>query len=157
MTIKKIVIISITVCCLLFFVEFFCLAEEHINFAEYWNGFTDSGKQYYLLGLGDGLAKGFLDCVNQFAPNLPEGEEGEKLRSSIPIVINEYFQYINFLSGPDLSYRNAVIKAITDSYKDSANVFIPLAEMSFIVYKKLKGENIELLLQEARKEALQNQ
>ena len=142
--------------CLFSFIEISYLAEEHINFAEYWNIFTDYERQTYLIGLGHGLAKGFLDCVNQFAPNLPEGEEGEKIRASIPIVINKYFQFINFISG-DSSSRNAVITVTTDLYRDSANIFIPLTEMIFIAYKKLNGENIEPLLQEARKEALQNQ
>jgi hypothetical protein len=151
---KKITIIFIVVCCLLNFIEISFLAEEHVNFADYWNVFTDYGKQAYLVGVSDGLAKGFLDCVNQFfygiAPNLPEGEEGEKIRTSIPIVINEYFQYINFISGPGSSNRDAIIKVITDLYKDPANVFIPIAEMSFIAYCKLKGEDIEPLLQKAR-------
>lgn len=145
---KRIVIIFIIVCILLYFVEISCLAGEHVNFADWWNILTDYGKQVFLHGLGHGLGKGFLDAVNQFGLNLPEGE--------VSTVINEYFEYINFISGVDTSKRDAVIKVINDLYKDPANIFIPVAEVSFIAYKKLKGENIELLLQKAREEALQN-
>ena len=146
---KRIIIIIITFC-LLFFVGLSYLAEEPPNFSKRWDSLSDYGKVTYLIGLGEGLGQGFLDCVNWFTPNLPEGEEGEKIRAYIPIGINKYFEYVNFIS----TNGEVVIKVISDLYKNPANVYINTPEMSFLAYRKLKGESIESLLRELREQAL---
>lgn len=50
-----------------------------------------------------------------------------------------------------------IIKVMTDLYKDPANTRISISTMIDVAYQKLKGEDIEPLLQEVRKEAFQNQ
>jgi len=147
---KKIMIIFIIVFCLLSFAVVSYLIEEPPNFSKRWNSLSDYGKIAYLIGLGEGLGQGFLDCVNWLTPYFPEEKEGEKIRAYIPIVINKYFKYRNFIS----TNEEVVIQVISDLYKDPANVYINTPEMSFLAYRKLKGESIESSLRELREEAL---
>jgi hypothetical protein len=147
---KKITIIFIIVIFLLSFVGVSYLAEEPPNFSKRWNSLSDYGKVAYLLGLGEGLGIGFLDCVNWLTPYFPEKKEGEKIRAYIPIGINKYFKYVNFIS----TNEEVVIKVISDLYKDPANAYINTPKMSFLAYRKLKGESIESSLRELREEAL---
>lgn len=147
---KRTIIIFIIAVCLLSFVGLSYLAEEPPNFSKRWDSLSDYGKVAYLIGLGEGLGQGFLDCVNWFTPYFPEKKEGEKIRAYIPIGINKYFEYVNFIS----TNEEVVIKVMSDLYKEPANVYISTPEMSFLAYRKLKGESIESLLRELRERAL---
>jgi len=57
---------------------------------------------------------------------------------------------------PNENPTHNIINAMTELYKDPANTYITYFIMIEIAYQKLKGKNIEPLLREARKEALQN-
>ncbi len=51
-------------------------------------------------------------------------------------------------------HGSATLKIMDDLYKDPANTYIYTTDIIEIACKKLKGEDIEPLLQKARKEAL---
>jgi len=143
----KITIILIIVFCLLYFIEISCLAKEPVNYGEFWNILSEHEKIIYLLGLRDGIKTVTTDCTMRFAPYLRKESESQKVGLDF---FNEYADYVNFLST-----ENATVKKIIDDlYKDPANTYINFITITKIAYQKLKGENIEPLLQEARKGAL---
>mgnify|MGYP001060248416 CR=1 FL=1 len=144
---KKITIIFIIVICLLSFVEISCLAKEPVNYGEFWNILSEHEKIIYLLGLRDGIKTVTTDCTMRFAPYLRKESESRKVGLDF---FNEYADYVNFLST-----ENATVKKIIDDlYKDPANTYIDFSTITKIAYQKVKGEDIELLLQKAREEAL---
>ena len=137
----------IIVFCLLYFIEISCLAKEPVNYGEFWNILSEHEKIIYLLGLRDGIKTVTTDCTMRFAPYLRKESESQKVGLDF---FNEYADYVNFLST-----ENATVKKIIDDlYKDPANTYINFITITKIAYQKLKGENIEPLLQEARKGAL---
>ena len=133
--------------CLLSFVEISCLAKEPVNYGEFWNILSEHEKIIYLLGLRDGIKTVTTDCTMRFAPYLRKESESRKVGLDF---FNEYADYVNFLST-----ENATVKKIIDDlYKDPANTYIDFSTITKIAYQKVKGEDIELLLQKAREEAL---
>jgi hypothetical protein len=143
MTIKKIVIIFIIAFCLLSFMENSCLTQAVLNYGEYWNSLSDKERIIYFIGMRDGMAKGGRDCVEWFAYYLKKEEEPQLVSSNF---IDECYQYDRFLS----SNRDAIIKIVSDLYKDSTNSHIYVSDMCFLAYRKLNGESIEVLLGELR-------
>ena len=145
---KKITIILIIVLCLLYFIEISCLAEEPSSLTpgNFWN---NSGSEEAKLYLIVGFMLGMGGCLDKLT-SIPIGGRGD---SNDVIVIQELVDLHNFLK----NHLEAVYNIVDDLYKDPANTYIQLAQMIEVACQKLKGEDIEPLLQEARKEALQNQ
>ena len=143
MIIKKIAAIFIVTFCLLSFMENSCLAQAVLNYGEYWKSLSDREKIIYFIGVRDGIAKGGRDCVEWFAYSLKKEKEPQLLGADF---IDEYYWYDKFFS----SHRDAIIKVVSDLYKDPINNFIYISDMFFLAYKKLNGESIESLLQELR-------
>ena len=143
MTIKKIVIIFIITFFLLSFMENSCLTQAVLNYGEYWNSLSDKERIIYFIGMRDGMAKGGRDCVEWFAYSLKKEEEPQLVGSNF---IDEYYWYDKFFS----SNRDAIIKVVSDLYKDPTNKFIYVSDMCLLAYRKLNGESIDSLLTELR-------
>lgn len=79
----------------------------------------------------------------------PSNEEMRLLEEEMK-VIKELYDIQSYSA----DYLLDITKVMTDLYKDPANTRISISTMIDIAYQKFKGENIELLLQEARKKAL---
>ena len=143
MTIKKIFVIFMVAFCLLSFTGNSCLAQAVLNYGEYWNSLSDRERIIYFIGMRDGMAKSRRDCVEWLTYSLKKEEESQLVVSNF---IDEYYWYDKFFS----SHRDAIIKVVSDLYKDPINNFIYISDMFFLAYKKLNGESIESLLQELR-------
>ena len=143
MIIKKIAAIFIVTFCLLSFMENSCLAQAVLNYGEYWNSLSDREKIIYFIGVRDGIAKGGRDCVEWFAYSLKKEKEPQLVGADF---IDEYYWYDKFFS----SHRDAIIKVVSDLYKDPINSFIYISDMFFLARRKLNGESIESSLKELR-------
>ena len=123
------------------------LTEELVNWGEFWNCLSNDVRIVYCVGMRDGMAKGIFICVKWMYINITKSE---KSRLLTPVFVIKFDQYCDFLS----SNSEVVIKVVSNLYLNPANSYISPPDMFFIVYQKLKGEDIEPLLQEARKKAL---
>jgi len=135
---KKIIIISIIVFCLLSFMEISFLAEETMSPGEYWNSLTkldrngvkisELVKKNYIRGIGKGI-----------------------LLTVTIIDLNE-LDFDKICDDADfvLQYNEEIMRIMDDLYKDPANVNIKLDWMCLIAYSKLKGEDVELLIKDGR-------
>jgi len=140
---KRIIIIFIIAVCLISFAGIYYLAKEPLNVAKTWESLSIYEKEWYLIGISDGVMKTLAD-FNEYE------KCDEKVREIITLFINEKYDFLPYL----WSNRNAVIKAMSDLYKDLANVYISAPSICFLAIRKLKGESIESSLREARKKAL---
>ena len=146
--IKKIVITFIVVCCLLSFMEISCLAQG--SWGKAWDSISYLEKQFYLMGMTDGLIMcitDFFASTGSYIVGLEDPEERMILTDSIG--------RSNDLLGLITSNHEVIINIMNDLYKDPANTYIFYRNILVLACRKLKGENIEPLLQEARKKALQ--
>ena len=150
---KKIIIIFIIVFCLLSFAGSSCLAQENYkNYGEIWLKLSDGYRVLYIMGFVGGmdlLAIKILPILTlKIKENLLTYEETE--------VIQELLYFRNYFLGlaGDVDVVKNIFNIVTDLYKDPANTYIPTYKMIEVAYQKLKGEDIEPLLQEARKKAL---
>ena len=123
------------------------LTEELMNWDEFWNCLSEDVRIVYFIGMRDGMAKGILDCVEWMYINLTNSEKSQLPKLDFAI---KFDQYCDFLS----SNTDVVIKVVSNLYLNPANSYISPTDMCFIAYQKLKGEDIEPLLQEERKKAL---
>lgn len=144
---KKIIIIFIIVCCLLYFIEIFCLSEESPNqyLGKAWNNLEEGERLFLIAGFSLGMKALFdyaLDEVESITIQT-------KPRNNL--VLKEFMDFRDFLS----NHLEAIYKMVDDLYKDPANMYIEFTQIIKIAYQKLVGEDIEPLLQKARKKALQ--
>lgn len=132
----------IIVFCLLCFMEISCLglSKEPSSFRETWNTFSFRDKLVYITGFSEGITLSMTKLVPVTA-RYSDGGKG----------FSEICDLSNFLKGNHLV---AIIEVIDDLYKDPANTYIPAGYIIEIACQKLKGEDIEPLLQEVRKKAL---
>jgi len=151
---KKIIIIFIIVFCLLLFMGgISCLAKEAISPGGMWNSLDDNNKIIYIKGVSDGM----LACMCKLSDWLPgfTNTDGAALFFAI-LEDNEHF--IGLLQIDDyemfLNQLKIITNIISDLYKDPANTYIDVANMCLIASRKLRGEPIESLLRELRKDAL---
>jgi len=142
------VVLFLITCCLLSCTVISYLAEKPLDVGEYWILLSEFEKMAYHLGVSDGAKETALMWICRLNYYL---NEEDKLWSVKNILFTECVEYINFMSNSGDTH----IKVVTDLYKDPANTYIYLTDMFDIAYQKIKGEDIESLLQEARKEALQ--
>ncbi len=181
---KKIMIISIIVFCLLSFIEISFLAEEPYNWSEFWNLFSVNEQSALLSGIYFGILKGMADGIEHyiycFSPPLKndliyyfvvaemEPEKAAKILSYLivkePGVLRKREESLFYIMGADIVHKltkllesvdQAVIgNVISNLYEDPANAYIPIGEIYILALRKLKGEDIGPLLREARKKAL---
>ena len=78
--------------------------------------------------------------------------------SIIEDILENYYQFVTIFKADDFKTTDAlyktVVNIINDLYKDPANTYISVSNMCLIASRKLRGEPIESLLRELRKDAL---
>ena len=136
---KRIIIVFIIVFCLLSLVAVVSCADEKPGVGELWIAMSPFMQVTYLEGFQDGIA----ECLIAMKPMIISSD-------SYPIVAVELSDLYKFLEERGI----AVLKVVGDLYKDPANTYISFPSMIKIAYQKLKGEDIESLLREAREKAL---
>ena len=147
---KKITIIFIVVLVLLSFVKISSLAKP----SETWNQLKVFDKRVLVFGVRQGawmFMKQLADCrPTQFA--------NSELEVKFLAFYKDAFNFTNlFLTGDaekGIDLWNSLVEVIDDLYKDPANSYVPIANMCLIASRKLRGEPIESLLRELRKDAL---
>lgn len=156
MIIKRVVIIFIIALCLLSFMdmEISCLSQESNKSAgEMWNQLTSETKFLIVVAYTAGIEHCFVELMPflllraEEAP--PSNEELRRLEEEMK-AIKELYEIQSYSA----DYLLDITKVMTDLYKDPANTRISISIMIDIAYQKLKGEDMELLLREARKKAL---
>jgi hypothetical protein len=134
---KRIVIIAVIIFLLISFVKYSCLAKEMPKPGEVWNNFikfdticnhdiSDIIKGYYVRAIAQGI-------IMSTALGVVEGEY-------------DIFDQALFI----VENTDEIIEIMDDLYEDPANINITLGWMCIIACDKLKGEDIEGLLQDAR-------
>ncbi len=137
---------------LLSFTGVSCLAEEPfkgVNCGRIWNSWSNSERNIFLMGTASGMIKCIDDFYNSigFHLILIKLNHDEKLSKLLTLSINENNDFLIFFS----ENRKVIKNAMDDLYKDPANTYIPFRDICYLAYQKLKGEDIEPLLREARK------
>ena len=141
---KRIIIIFIIVCVLLSFVEISYLAEENLPVlnGKFWNMITNFEDSDLIKGA---YIRGVMDGVINTMIKIKSAEDRD--------TAGKCLLQLDFWIGVTGNIK-VIIAIMDDLYKDSANTYIPFYSMCEIAYQKLKGGDIEPLLQEARKKAL---
>ena len=147
---KKINIIFIVVLVLLSFVEISSLAKP----SETWNQLKDFDKGVLVFG----VRQGAWMFMEQLAECRPTQFSNSELEVKFLAFYKDVLNFTNlFLTGDtekSVDLWKSLVEVIDDLYKDPANSYIPIANMCLIASRKLRGEPIESLLRELRKDAL---
>ena len=168
---KRIIIIFIIVICLLSFMEISYFAEKLFNYGETWNSMSENEKGVYLIATQSALFESITAFGDYIVSYFKDKDKGlsvyyEEITTErefdfylerieiFPDISNYCIKYLESLGFKFDFSLGAIIKVITDLYKDPANTYISVASMYLLAGRKLKGEDIEPLLQEARKKAL---
>ncbi len=135
---KRIIIIFIIVVYLMSFVEISCLAEEIPKPGEVWSSFlkldticgqkiSNIVKKIYIRGMGQGM-----EITSTLGLTY---EDNEKIYDQASFIVK---------------HVEEIVEIMDDLYEDPANVHITLGWMCIIACDKLKGEDVEGLIQDAR-------
>jgi hypothetical protein len=118
-----------------------------MNYGQLWLELDSTDRNIFLLGLRDGILYSGNNILSDDTSGLKDLSDIKKEMLSVYI-----FKRYN-----DFNDNMFVLKdIITSLYKEPANSYIRYIEMIDIAMKRLKGEDIEPLLQKAREEALSN-
>jgi len=149
---KRITIILLIAVCLMSFVEIPLAKEGPINYGKVWLEASDLSKAYCIAGFVAGMdlwgIKVLPILTSKIEKRLLTSEENEVI-----LELTELRSYFGGLSENTDGARN-FYNIITSIYEDPANTYIMACKIILFAYKKLKGEDIEPLLREARKKAL---
>ena len=110
--------------------EFSCLAEGTVTAGELWNdiNMSDICKNIYLQGIAGGfILSGTITSITKLS------------------------DWNNFV----LQNNETIIRVMDDLYKDPANTYIDWCLICLVACQKLKGEDVEPLLEGFRKFAYQ--
>ena len=143
---RKNFILLLVVSILIVFSTLIFASEETMSAGELWNRLSDSARLYFILGFAGGLTESVSRLV--LLP-LPLGEAPPEFVRFLN-VLRETMDLKDFI----WEHYEAVKAVIDNLYKDPANTYITFSPMINITCQKLKGEDIEPLLQKAREEAL---
>jgi hypothetical protein len=147
---KKITIIFIIVICLLSFVGTSSLAKP----SETWNQLKDFDKGVLVFGVRQG-AWMFMEQLAECRPTQFANNEAEiKFMAFLEDAVNFTNLFLTGDTEKSVDLWKSLVEVIDDLYKDPANSYIPIANMCLIATRKLRGEPIESLLRELRKDAL---
>jgi hypothetical protein len=136
-------------------VEISCLAYKEPNSpGECWNSLENKSRTAYVVGIKEGV----LMCMIQALKSTSTFTNKED-KSFLIASLNDYDNFVSLFYIDDdynkfLDRLKTVVNIISDLYKDPANTYISIVSMCLIASRKLRGEPIELLLRELRKEAL---
>ena len=147
---KKITIIFIIVICLLSFLGTSSLAKP----SETWNLLKDFDKGVLVVGVREGAWM----FIEQVADCRPTQFANSELEAKFMAFYKDALNFTNLFSTgnkeKDIDLWKSLVEVIDDLYKDPANSYIPIANMCLVASRKLRGEPIESLLREFRKDAL---
>ena len=147
---KKISIIFIIVICLLSFLGTSYLAKP----SETWNLLKDFDKGVFVMGVREG-AWMFMEQLAECRPTQFANSELEtKFMTFYKDALNFTNLFLTENKEKSIDLWKSLVEVIDDLYKDPANSYIPVANMCLIASRKLRGEPIESLLRELRKDAL---
>ena len=135
---KRIAIVVVIIFLLISFVKFSCLAEERPKPGEIWNSTFKKFDTICNQNISNLVKKFYVRAIAQ----------GILMSTALGVVEGEYdmFDQASFI----VENLDEIIEIMDDLYKDPANINITLGWMCIIACDKLKGEDIETLLQEAR-------
>lgn len=142
---KKIIIMLLIVFYMLSFVGVSYSDNDITSSGGLWNSLIGLEKACYIRGFRDGLLEGMGELQAVSKTSEPNREEAMV-----------FYAWIKHRALYDFIWKHgeAISAVMDDLYKDPANMYITLKEICVIASQELKGEDIEPLLQKARKEAL---
>ena len=133
-------------------------SSENLTNGEFWNQLASIGKSAYIAGVINGVRM-WMDQISDDNPFRQFTSKEAEVKFSTFVLDNLHL--LMLIGGDDVKKTEISLKTfinvISDLYKDPANTYIPVPYMCLIASRKLRGEPIESLLQEARKKALQYQ
>jgi len=147
---KKAIIFSLIFLLAFLFLTISCFANDTPDFADFWSTLNNYplAKKTYLGGLKDGLNwSAYLTSIFNEMSKM-SGNSIEELEAIIAELEIKY-EFIAL-------HSDKLINVMDHLYKDPANSYISTHKMVFIAQKKLMGEDIESVLQSARKNAFDN-
>jgi hypothetical protein len=156
--VKKISIVFIIMICLLSFTGDSCLSKEANSPCQMWNSMNDNNKISYIMGVKEGIEI----CMYKLADWLPAFSTNKDEKALFFAILEDYERFVGLFYDEAivddynkfLDRLNTVVKTISYLYKDPANTYISVSNMCLIASRKLRGEPIESLLRELRKDAL---
>ena len=149
---KKITIILLIAVCLMSFVGIPLAKERPVNYGKVWLEASELSKAYCIAGFVAGMDLWSIKVLPILTSKIEKGlltnEENEVI-----LELTELRSYFAGLSENTDGAKN-FYNIITNIYENPANTYILACKIILFAYKKLKGEDIEPLLREARKKAL---
>lgn len=130
---------------LVFFLNIFSLAQDRYNYADVWNKWDAYTRYVFLWGFQDGSNSTYIIAGDKW---LKEGDWFKE--PELPKVKAVREKTALFF---DLEIIRDVI---TDLYKEPTNSFIPFSYIILLARDKLRGDDIEEALRDARKNAHEN-
>ena len=136
----------IAVCIISFMDITYSAKEGYMNYGKLWLVMSDDHRFSYMGGFVAGMDLWIPKALPIITLKIEEGllsfEEVE--------IISELLDLRTYFLSLDGDGFLNIVNVITDLYKDPANTYIHCCKMINFAYQKLKGENIEPLLREAR-------
>ena len=134
----------------LLLISFFILkpqivAQDRYNYADVWNGWDNYTRYVYLWGFLDG-GDATYGIAGEYWINEGDWFKEPEL-PKVKIVREKTHLFFDL---------KVIREVITELYKDPANSYITFTKVIYIARDKLKGDNIEESIRQARKEANDN-
>lgn len=133
---KKALLLTVVFVCVVFRAQAFP-AQEGASFGHTWNSYSDKEKSSFLVGIATAVQ---LTCE----PLALVKGDGDKLT----VDQERYKNCFNDFAGMEPA---KVVAGLNDFYRDSKNAFIPLSGAYRLTMMKLRGNNIDEVLTQARK------
>jgi hypothetical protein len=115
------------------------------NYAAQWSAWSETSRQAFLIGYAAGAANAYFAAARGWLPS------GEVLRTHATARVRSVRLAVQLGDGGD-----QIPAIITNLYQDPANAFIAVNDMVLIARDQLKGEDVAVKLQEARRIALES-
>jgi len=149
---KRIIIILLIAVCLLSFSEIPLAEEKSLNHGKAWLEASVLSRAHFIAGFVAGIdfwcIKTLPIITSKIRKGLLTDEEHEIILDSLDLRV--YFAGL----ADDIDGAKNFYNIVTSIYEDPTNTYIPIYSVIEFAYLKLKGEDIEPLLREARRKAL---
>ena len=143
---KKITIIFIIVFCLLSFVGVSCLTQD--SWGKAWNSISYLEKQFYLVGMTDGL----IMCISDF--NVSTGSYIVELEDPEErMILTASMSRSNDLMGLISSNSEVIINIMDDLYEDPANIYI-LSKYIYSCLSEIKRRKYRTIITKSEKKGI---